>query len=274
MDLNLSGKRALVTGSTLGIGRAIADTLLAEGASVIVNSRNEGRVEQAIADMSANGEVSGLAADLSTADGAAAFTHRDEVDQAAVRPVAVGQRHDVHALIDGGKDGCRPVVVLRPWQNLDDATVALRQLAPGIDVRGKLLFQHENSPALTQGQIKSRRGQAVAGRRDDENTVGPGADQLGERPPGGFGAREEIGRRHRPRHRLASQAFFRGGQHGVAQRGEIGAIEIGDIVGNIEKVPLTGDHGIPAACWLQNVAETKPRTASLVNLSGSNPAEK
>ena len=73
MDLNLSGKRALVTGSTLGIGRAIADTLLAEGASVIVNSRNEGRVEQAIADMSANGEVSGLAADLSTADGAAAL---------------------------------------------------------------------------------------------------------------------------------------------------------------------------------------------------------
>ena len=37
MDLNLSGKRALVTGSTLGIGRAIAESLLAEGASVIVN---------------------------------------------------------------------------------------------------------------------------------------------------------------------------------------------------------------------------------------------
>ena len=36
MDLNLSGKRALVTGSTLGIGRAIAAALLAEGASVTI----------------------------------------------------------------------------------------------------------------------------------------------------------------------------------------------------------------------------------------------
>jgi short-subunit dehydrogenase involved in D-alanine esterification of teichoic acids len=40
MDLNLSGKRALVTGSTLGIGRAIAEALLAEGASVTVNGRD------------------------------------------------------------------------------------------------------------------------------------------------------------------------------------------------------------------------------------------
>ncbi|MFT5182009.1 MAG: NAD(P)-dependent dehydrogenase (short-subunit alcohol dehydrogenase family) [Alphaproteobacteria bacterium] len=71
MDLNLSGKRALVTGSTLGIGRAIAETLFAEGASVIVNGRDQGRVDQAVAEMSAGGNVSGCAADLSTADGAA-----------------------------------------------------------------------------------------------------------------------------------------------------------------------------------------------------------
>lgn len=71
MDLNLSGKRALVTGSTLGIGRAIAEALLAEGAGVIVNGRDPDRVDQAVAEMSAHGEVSGLAADLSTADGAA-----------------------------------------------------------------------------------------------------------------------------------------------------------------------------------------------------------
>lgn len=73
MDLNLSGKRALVTGSTLGIGRAIAETLLAEGAGVIVNSRNQDRVDRAVADLSPHGEVSGCAADLSTADGAAAL---------------------------------------------------------------------------------------------------------------------------------------------------------------------------------------------------------
>jgi NAD(P)-dependent dehydrogenase (short-subunit alcohol dehydrogenase family) len=77
MDLNLAGKRALVTGSSLGIGRAIAEALLAEGAGVIVNSRDKGRVDRAVAEMSPRGEVSGCVADLSTADGAAdliAFT--------------------------------------------------------------------------------------------------------------------------------------------------------------------------------------------------------
>ena len=77
MDLNLAGKRALVTGSSLGIGRAIAEALLAEGASVIVNSRDKGRVDQAVAELSRRGEVCGCVADLSTADGAAkliAFT--------------------------------------------------------------------------------------------------------------------------------------------------------------------------------------------------------
>ena len=59
MDLNLAGKRALVTGSSLGIGRAIAEALLAEGASVIVNSRDKGRVDQAVAELSPRGEVCG-----------------------------------------------------------------------------------------------------------------------------------------------------------------------------------------------------------------------
>lgn len=73
MDLNLSGKRALVTGSTLGIGRAIAENLLAEGANVIVNGRSQDRVDQAVAELSARGAVSGCAADLSTADGTSAL---------------------------------------------------------------------------------------------------------------------------------------------------------------------------------------------------------
>jgi NAD(P)-dependent dehydrogenase (short-subunit alcohol dehydrogenase family) len=70
MDLGISGKRALVSGSTLGIGRAIAESLAKEGASVIVNGRDTGRVERAVAEISAIGAASGFAADLSTADGA------------------------------------------------------------------------------------------------------------------------------------------------------------------------------------------------------------
>jgi NAD(P)-dependent dehydrogenase (short-subunit alcohol dehydrogenase family) len=43
MDLRLSGKRALVTGSTDGLGKAIAKLLAAEGVAIVVNGRNESR---------------------------------------------------------------------------------------------------------------------------------------------------------------------------------------------------------------------------------------
>jgi NAD(P)-dependent dehydrogenase (short-subunit alcohol dehydrogenase family) len=48
MDLQLTNKKALVTGSTAGIGFAIASALAQEGASVIVNGRSESRVEVAV----------------------------------------------------------------------------------------------------------------------------------------------------------------------------------------------------------------------------------
>lgn len=70
MDLGIKGKLALVTGSTLGIGRAIAEALLAEGARVIVNGRKETPVAEAVAALSRWGEAHGIAADLATAEGA------------------------------------------------------------------------------------------------------------------------------------------------------------------------------------------------------------
>jgi len=51
MDLQLSGKRALVTGSTAGIGLAIVTALAREGARVWLNGRTDGRVEQALASV-------------------------------------------------------------------------------------------------------------------------------------------------------------------------------------------------------------------------------
>ena len=53
MNLQLENKLALVTGSTAGIGFAIAKALAAEGARVIVNGRAEARVTQAIASIRA-----------------------------------------------------------------------------------------------------------------------------------------------------------------------------------------------------------------------------
>ncbi len=74
MDLQLDAKRALVTGSTAGIGFAIARALAAEGAHVVINGRTQERVDVALARLRAacpQANVSGIAADLSTAAGVA-----------------------------------------------------------------------------------------------------------------------------------------------------------------------------------------------------------
>jgi len=79
MNLQLEGKRALVTGSTAGIGFAIAEALANEGASVIVNGRTQKRVDEALSKL--KGAVEGIAADLGTAEGAAEVErHYPEVD--------------------------------------------------------------------------------------------------------------------------------------------------------------------------------------------------
>ena len=75
MDLKLTNKLALVSGSTAGIGYAIAAQLLAEGANVIVNGRSQASVDKAIATLkpAAKGQVLGFAGDLSKADAAEAL---------------------------------------------------------------------------------------------------------------------------------------------------------------------------------------------------------
>jgi NAD(P)-dependent dehydrogenase (short-subunit alcohol dehydrogenase family) len=79
MDLQLNGKLSLVTGSTAGIGLAIAESLAAEGAHVIVNGRTEARVREACAHIQSahpHAKLESLALDLSTPKGVTETTHR------------------------------------------------------------------------------------------------------------------------------------------------------------------------------------------------------
>src|SRR6202051_2242579 len=77
MDLGLKGKIAVVTGSTAGIGFAIANTLAVEGAQVIVNGRTQARVDSAVEKIrreTSKADVRGVASDLGSAEGLKAFT--------------------------------------------------------------------------------------------------------------------------------------------------------------------------------------------------------
>lgn len=84
MNLGLEGRKALVTGSTAGIGFATAQALAREGAHVVVNGRTDARVRAAMDRIRASvgsALVDGVAADLGTADGCAAvIAHTPQVD--------------------------------------------------------------------------------------------------------------------------------------------------------------------------------------------------
>ncbi len=69
MDLGLKGRKALVTGGTKGIGRAIAATLAAEGADVAICARNAGEVSATVTELAAAGvRATGRALDVGDGD--------------------------------------------------------------------------------------------------------------------------------------------------------------------------------------------------------------
>ncbi|ORM36586.1 MULTISPECIES: SDR family NAD(P)-dependent oxidoreductase [Williamsia] len=78
MDLNLKGKRALISGASRGIGLAIARTLLAEGASVGICARGEEHLAEVAGELSEQGTVFHKAVDVGDADSVKSF-----VDEAA-----------------------------------------------------------------------------------------------------------------------------------------------------------------------------------------------
>jgi NAD(P)-dependent dehydrogenase (short-subunit alcohol dehydrogenase family) len=103
MIIDLSGKHAIVSGSTSGIGFAIAHGLAASGASVVINGRTAKNVDAAVsrlAGMLPKAKLEGIAADLSGADGVAAFVARAREADILVNNLGIFEPKPFDAITD------------------------------------------------------------------------------------------------------------------------------------------------------------------------------
>ncbi len=127
MNIDLSGKTALVTGSTEGIGFAIAQGLAQAGASVIINGRTGSKVEAAVARI--GGSARGVAADLGTVAGHDQLTKAEPQADIVVSNLGIFQPVDFFDTDDAIWD--------RHWQVNVMAGVRLaRAYLPGMQAKG------------------------------------------------------------------------------------------------------------------------------------------
>jgi len=176
MDLKLSGKRALITGSTAGIGYAVATTLAQEGARVIVNGRDAERVATAcerIRQAVPGAQVEGIAADLGDAAGT---------------DFVVRTFPDVDVLVNNlGIFEPRPFAEIddAAWQRMFDVNVMSgvrlsRHYLPRMLARdwGRVIFVSSESGANTPGEMvhygMSKSAQLAVSRGMAETTAGSG----------------------------------------------------------------------------------------------------
>jgi NAD(P)-dependent dehydrogenase (short-subunit alcohol dehydrogenase family) len=127
MKIDLSNKTAIVTGSTEGIGFAIAQGLAGAGATVVVNGRTSAKVEAAVKRL--GGAARGVAADLGTADGHAQLVAAEQQADIVVSNLGIFQPADFFATDDAVWD--------RHWQVNVMAGVRLaRAYLPGMEAKG------------------------------------------------------------------------------------------------------------------------------------------
>jgi NAD(P)-dependent dehydrogenase (short-subunit alcohol dehydrogenase family) len=183
MDLKLRGKIALVSGSTAGIGKAVAASLAAEGARVMINGRTQPGVDRALAELkAAGGDIVGFAGDLSTASAADALLQLQPQVDILVNNLGIFEVRDFEDISD------------EDWQRFFTVNVLsgvrlARLYLPGMRARnwGRIIFISSESgyqiPAemihygMTKAaQIAVARGLAeiTAGTGITVNTVLPG----------------------------------------------------------------------------------------------------
>jgi NAD(P)-dependent dehydrogenase (short-subunit alcohol dehydrogenase family) len=175
VDLKLTKKIALVTGSTAGIGNAIATALAREGATVIVSGRTPAAVEAAVAAMKAEatGDVIGFAGDLSVATVAQALVRQHPVVDILVNNLGIFEVKAFEEISDAD------------WQRFFDVNVLggarlARLYLPAMRKRnwGRIIFISSESayhiPAEMIHYGMTKAAQIAVARGLAESTVGTG----------------------------------------------------------------------------------------------------
>lgn len=132
MNIELTGKTAIVTGSTQGIGLAIAKGLAGSGATVVVNGRKQSNVDAAVAEVresAPDATVRGVAADLGTAEGCQALVDAEPSGDILVNNVGLFGPQDFFDTPDDD------------WQHFFDVNVMSgvrlsRAYLPGMEKKG------------------------------------------------------------------------------------------------------------------------------------------
>jgi NAD(P)-dependent dehydrogenase (short-subunit alcohol dehydrogenase family) len=180
MDLQLKDKLAVVTGSTAGIGYAIAEALAREGARVVVNGRTQAAVSEAVAKIGQG--ALGFAGDLSRAEQAAALARKYPDVDILINNLGIFEPKPFEQIPD------------EDWRRFFDVNVLsgvrlVRAFLPGMKRRdwGRIIFISSESaiqiPAemihygvTKTAQIAVARGlaESLAGTRITVNSVLPG----------------------------------------------------------------------------------------------------
>jgi NAD(P)-dependent dehydrogenase (short-subunit alcohol dehydrogenase family) len=176
MDLQLEGKRALVTGSTAGIGFAAAVGLAREGSDVIINGRTQERVQEAVKRIQNDvpgAKVSGVAADLSGKEGVNDLIARLPELDILVNNVGIFEPKPFEQITD--EDWFRFFET-----NVMSGVRLTRQYLPGMKERnwGRIIFISSESAVNIPSEMihygMTKTAQLAVARGVAENTVGTG----------------------------------------------------------------------------------------------------
>lgn len=187
MDMQLAGKRALVTGSSAGLGQAIAEALAREAVTVVVHGRDEERTKTTVDRIRSNGgQAEAAIGDLSTPEGAAAVAEAalhggtidilvnnagayDQVGWTDATPEIWAQTYQTNVL-----SGVRMIQSLVPHMR-ETGWGRVIQIGGGLAAQPMAAQPHYNASLAARHNLTVSLARELKGSGITSNTVAPGA---------------------------------------------------------------------------------------------------